>query len=185
MAAKRDRPLSVWTKEGGLAALILLQAGCAFVFVSDIAGDVRQYGLDSLHLSIELVANLGLIAAIAIEARLLLSLLRRQERSERALSAAQGAMAELMRAHFTLWRLTPAEADVAGFTIKGFSVAETAELRGSGEATVKSQLNAVYRKAGVSGRAQLVSIFVEELFAGPIRSDAEPQQVPKRSRNPR
>jgi DNA-binding CsgD family transcriptional regulator len=77
-------------------------------------------------------------------------------------------MAEVIEDRFAAWGLTPSEADVAGFTIKGFSIAEVAELRGSSEATVKTHLNAVYRKAGVSGRTQLVSVFVEDLLAGPV-----------------
>ena len=64
--------------------------------------------------------------------------------------------------------LTPAERDVAGFTIKGYSIAEIAQLRGSAEGTVKTHLNAIYRKAGVTGRGQLVSLLVEDLFRAPL-----------------
>lgn len=171
--------LTLWSQEAGLAALIIVQAGCAFVFLMDVFGDIRDTGHFSLNINIELFANLGLVAAIIVEARVLWVLLRRQAIADRAISAARGAMAQLMSDQFTLWGLTAAEADVASFTIKGFSIAETAGLRGASEATVKSQLNAIYRKAGVAGRAQLVSVFVEELFSGPIHSDAQTQQVRK------
>ncbi len=73
-----------------------------------------------------------------------------------------------MEGYFEDWRLTPAEADVAAFTIKGFSIAEIATLRGSAEGTVKTHLNAIYRKAGVPGRAQLVNLLIEELLGGPL-----------------
>ena len=43
-------------------------------------------------------------------------------------------------------------------------IAKIAELRNTREGTVKAQLNAIYRKAGVSGRPQLISIFIEELM---------------------
>jgi len=33
-----------------------------------------------------------------------------------------------------------------------------------GEGTVKAQTNAIYRKAGVSGRPQLLSLFIEDLM---------------------
>ena len=59
-------------------------------------------------------------------------------------------------------------ADVAGFAVKGFTTAEIAGFRGSSEATVKTHLNAIYRKAGVGGRAQLVSLLVEDLFRAPL-----------------
>jgi DNA-binding CsgD family transcriptional regulator len=57
---------------------------------------------------------------------------------------------------------------VAAFTIKGFTIAEIAALRGSAEGTVKTHLNAIYRKAGVQGRGQLVSLLIEELLGGPL-----------------
>ncbi|WP_238321287.1 helix-turn-helix transcriptional regulator [Thioclava atlantica] len=175
MAMASER-VSLWTREGALAALILFQAICASFFLVDVLEDIRDTGHFSVLLNVELFANLGLMGAIVVEARVLWAMLRRQAMSDRALSAAQGAMAELMESQFRSWGLTTSEADVASFTIKGFSIAETAELRGSSEATVKSHLNAVYRKAGVSGRAQLVSVFVEELFEGPIGRGAKPQQ---------
>ncbi|MBN2741941.1 MAG: response regulator transcription factor [Rhodobacteraceae bacterium] len=171
--------LTLWSQEAGLAALIIVQAGCAFVFLMDVFGDIMNTGYFSLDINIELFANLGLVAAIMVEARVLWVLLRRQAIADRAISVARGAMAQLMSDQFSAWGLTAAEADVASFTIKGFSIAETAGLRGASEATVKSQLNAVYRKAGVAGRAQLVSVFVEELFTGALHGDAQAQQTQK------
>ena len=35
---------------------------------------------------------------------------------------------------------------------------------GRPEGTVKAQTNAIYRKAGVSGRSQLLSLFIEDLM---------------------
>ena len=50
------------------------------------------------------------------------------------------------------------------FAIKGMSLQEIAALRDTSEGTVKAQTNAIYRKAGVKGRAQLLSLFVEDLM---------------------
>ncbi|NNF92563.1 MAG: helix-turn-helix transcriptional regulator, partial [Boseongicola sp.] len=61
------------------------------------------------------------------------------------------------------WALTPAERDVALFAIKGFSTQDIADLRGVSEGTIKAQTNAIYRKAGVSGRPQLLSLFIDDL----------------------
>jgi DNA-binding CsgD family transcriptional regulator len=44
------------------------------------------------------------------------------------------------------------------------STQEIAELRQTSEGTVKAQTNAIYRKAGVSGRPQLLSLFIDELM---------------------
>lgn len=70
--------------------------------------------------------------------------------------------------------LTPAERDVALFALKGFSLAEIAAFRATSEGTVKAQTNAIYRKAGVSGRTQLLSLFVDDLIdVTPPRPSAE------------
>ena len=52
------------------------------------------------------------------------------------------------------------------YAIKGFSNAEIGELRGTSAATVKSQMNAIYRKTGFSNRQQLIAFMVEELLHG-------------------
>ena len=72
-----------------------------------------------------------LAAAIAFEVVYLLSILRRKARLERSVSIASGALHAVIEAHFRNWGLTPAEQDVATFTIKGCSIAEIADLRGS------------------------------------------------------
>ena len=71
---------------------------------------------------------------------------------------------QVIEERFQNWALTPAERDVALFSIKGLSTAEIADLRNTSEGTVKAQTNAIYRKAGVSGRSQLLSLFIDELM---------------------
>jgi len=41
--------------------------------------------------------------------------------------------------------------------------------RGSSEGTVKAHSAAIYRKAGVSGRHELLSQFVDELIEAPVK----------------
>lgn len=176
---KRPTAAARSLRRQGLAVglLIVAQAICVSFFVADIVKDVNALPIGdwlSLHLSLELFANLGLIAGIVIEAQYLTRLLRRQAHAERALSVASGALHEVIEAHFEDWGLTPSEADVAAFTIKGFAIAEIAVLRGSAEGTVKTHLNAIYRKAGISGRGQLVSLLIEDLLGGPLAFDPRP-----------
>jgi DNA-binding NarL/FixJ family response regulator len=54
---------------------------------------------------------------------------------------------------------------VALFAIKGLSIAEIARVRHTKEGTIKAQCNAIYVKAGVTGRQQLLSLFIEGLMA--------------------
>ena len=84
------------------------------------------------------------------------ALLRRLAGSERVVEAAD---------------LTPSERDVAMLSIKGLSIADMAGLRETKEGTIKAQCNAVYRKAGVTGRPQLLSLFIEELMAESLVAD--------------
>ena len=75
---------------------------------------------------------------------------------------------ELLQERFEAWGLTPAERDVALFAVKGMSTAEIATLRETSEGTVKAQTAAIYRKAGVSGRSQLLSLFIEDMLVGEV-----------------
>lgn len=170
------------TKGAAIAALMLVQGFCAAFFMGDLVADFTQEPAAMWlrpHLVMEVLANLGLVAAIVFEGAYLIRMLRRQAHSDRALSVASGALQEVMEDYFADWRLTPAEADVANFTIKGFSIAEIADLRGSAEGTVKTHLNAIYRKAGVSGRGELVSLLIEELLGGSLLDEAgQPAKAP-------
>jgi len=69
-----------------------------------------------------------------------------------------------LEAKFTEWALTAAERDVAFLAIKGYSIAEIAGLRQTAQGTAKAQAASVYRKADVSGRLQLISLFLDDLM---------------------
>lgn len=157
----------------GLFAVILgVQGVCAVVFVSDIVLSVLGVPLDPVPWRVrelmEIGAAIGLILGTAAGGLLLRSSLRRTRAAEQALRAASGAFMDLVEDRFEGWGLTPAERDVALFALKGCSIAEIAALRATSEGTVKAQTNAIYRKAGVSGRTQLLSPFVEDLMDGDL-----------------
>ncbi|BDW85607.1 LuxR family transcriptional regulator [Roseicyclus marinus] len=163
-----------------LAALILAQAACAGVFLFDVVLDggelTRLWPLD-WHFGVEAAAVLGLIAGIAFEIRVLLRLLARKAHLERQVSMAASALHDVIEAHFRKWGLTASEHDVAWFTVKGLPIAEIARLRGSAEGTVKSHLNAIYRKAGVTNRGELLSLLIEDLMDSPDPAPL-PQALP-------
>lgn len=162
-----------------LAALVLFQALCALYFIVDIVRDGRDRGMTLPHFGGEIAATVGLVVAIAVETYVLIGLLRRQARMAQGLGVAAGALADLMEDYFRNWGLTPSEQDVAVFAIKGYTIAEIAKLRHSAEATVKTHLNSIYRKAGVPGRAQLVSVLVEDLFRAPLLDDRPAARGPE------
>lgn len=152
-------------------ALIIVQAVCTAIFLGDVVSDIAPQGMAALHNPANIsegAAAFGLLLGLLFEVSVLRRLIQRQHRMQQSLTAASGALSDLMESYFRTWSLTPTEADVAAFTIKGYSIAEIASLRGSAEGTIKTHLNAIYRKSGTSGRAQLVSVLVEDLFRGAL-----------------
>jgi DNA-binding CsgD family transcriptional regulator len=63
------------------------------------------------------------------------------------------------------WGLSQAEQEVALLLLKGLSHKEIADVRGTGEATVRQQSASIYRKAGLEGRHDLAAFFLEDLLA--------------------
>ena len=151
-----------------IATVFVIQALCAVFFISDILSSVL--GLRSIPLSwrsrelLELGAALGLLLGLGLGAVVLARALKGRHAAEERLRRASGAFMDLLEERFSEWALSPAERDVALFAIKGMSTAEIAGLRNTSEGTVKAQTNAIYRKAGVSGRPQLLSLFIDDLM---------------------
>ena len=160
--------------------ILLVQALCAFFFVSDILSSV--VGIRTTPISwemreaLEIAAALGLVLGVVVGGLMLRRALRDRNAAEEQLRRASGAFLVLLQERFSEWGLTPSEKDVALFAIKGMSTAEIAGLRSTSEGTVKAQTNAIYRKAGVTGRSQLLSLFIEDLMRddGSIRPMPEP-----------
>ena len=150
-------------------ALFGLQIATAGFFAWDTVFGVlglRTEPLDwHVHELIELGAALGLMIGVITGRLVLLYAHQRNQRLAESVRAASSAFADVVEERFRDWSLTPAERDVAWFALKGLVIADIARLRDTSEGTVKAQCNAIYRKAGVSGRAQLLSLFVEELLS--------------------
>ncbi len=157
-----------------IVLLIIVQVACAVFFMWDVMSDAPDSAglFGDPHAMLELLATVVLIIGIIVEGQYLALLLRRQARAERALNVAAGELHELIEQYFRDWGLTPSEADVAMFALKGISIPDIAQLRGSKDGTIKAHLNGIYRKAGVNGRAQLLSLLVEDLMAAPLGEEA-------------
>jgi DNA-binding CsgD family transcriptional regulator len=159
----RNLPVAI-----GLVSVVVIQVVCALFFVWETAASVL--GVQRQPLSwqaremMELGAAFGLVVGVGFGAVLLARTVRRTWAVENQLRQVSGAFAELLDERFAQWGLTPSERDVAWFTIKGLTIAEIAKVRQTSEGTVKAQSNAIYRKAGISGRTQLLSLFIEDLL---------------------
>ena len=162
-----------------IAGVLVVQALCAVFFVSDIVTSVLGIRTTpiawELRELMEIGAALGLVLGLLLGAWVLQRTLRERNEAREKLRRASGAFMDLLEERFGEWALTPAERDVALFAIKGMSTSEIATLRATSEGTVKAQTNAIYRKAGVSGRPQLLSLFIDDL----MRDDVTDQLRPK------
>jgi DNA-binding CsgD family transcriptional regulator len=74
------------------------------------------------------------------------------------------ALGRAIEDQFKAWHLTSAEIDIAGLMLKGASLKEIALARETSEATIRQQAQSIYRKSGLSGRAELSAYFLESLF---------------------
>ena len=173
-----------WRRLPVTVALVLVvgvQGLCTLFFVSDIVAGIA--GVERAPMDwqtrelLEIGAGIGLMLGVALGAVLLARVILRNRVVEGQLRQLSGAFGALLEERFRQWGLTPSERDVAWFTIKGLSIADIARLRGTSEGTVKAHSNAIYRKAGVSGRTQLLSLFIEDLMEeAPPAVDASPRK---------
>lgn len=154
-----------------LWALFALQIFCALFFVLDatldffgIEGGTGVRALDTF----EYIIAAALLIGVLITGREIDRVMRRNTHLADQVRAASGEFGKLLDDRFADWGLTASERDVAILSIKGLSVADIAQARGSAEGTVKAHSAAVYRKSGVTGRLQLLSLFVDELVDAPM-----------------
>jgi DNA-binding CsgD family transcriptional regulator len=158
------------TKPALLALLFLAQAACALFFAYDVFAALLNLPYQpipwELREILEIAAAFGLMIGLVLGALTLMRAIKAKGRAEESLRRASTEFESLLQERFGEWALTPAERDVALFVVKGPAPAETARLSGAAEGTVKAQCNAVYRKAGVTGRFQLLGLFVEDLMQG-------------------
>ena len=164
-----------------IAAVLVVQALCAVFFVSDILSSL--FGIYTRPLAweirelLEILAATGLILGLLLGAVMFQRVMRERNVAQERLRRASGAFMDLLEERFSEWALTPAERDVALFAIKGLSTSEIATLRTTSEGTVKAQTNAIYRKAGVSGRPQLLSLFIDDLMRDDVTDQIRPKSA--------
>lgn len=151
-----------------LRIIFTIQAACLALFVlgsvDEVLGVFPQWRSREIAVVVRVGVTIGLVFGTILGWSALRHSRRKGRETERKLKDASNAFMQVMAEHFDQWGLTPAESDVALFSLKGLTVNEIAELRGTSAGTIKAQTNAIYRKAGVSGRPQLLSVFIDDLI---------------------
>ena len=115
---------------------------------------------------IQILASIGLLMGVVISGLFLRHSRQRMAQLGQQIDVASGNFESHLNEMFSQWDLSKSEQAVAVYAMKGFSNAEIADLRGTSESTIKSQMNAVYRKTDLANRQQLISFLVEEMFSG-------------------
>ena len=152
-----------------IKTVLIAQSICALIFVLDFTASVFDWNFLNIPWMwleiIEILALVVFITGIGLTVIVLRQTLVRNQKVEDQLLVASGEFHKLLEQRFDEWELSPAERDVALMTIKGLSLNEVAMMRNVSEGTIKSQSAAIYKKAGVTGRLQLISGFVEDMVA--------------------
>ena len=149
--------------------MVFLQVAFSLFYIIDMALEVfgiRKVAVSwEFHEAVQMITIGGLLLGAILGIVVLKSIRQNIREVDNRMLAASGQFHQLMISRFEEWGLSPSEKDVALFTLKGLSNSEIAEARGKSVGTIKAQCNAIYQKAGVSGRTQLISHFIEDLFA--------------------
>lgn len=155
-----------------LLAVAIIQVFCGTAFTIDILYEshIEFFNqapispVEAIHLGVETVAVVLLFYGFWASQRQLRRLQHKVEEKARLLTGLRGHFDKIIGERFSAWALSVAERDVALLSLRGLAIAEIAELRDTCDGTVKAQLSAVYRKAGVSGRTGLLSLFMDEFL---------------------
>ncbi|MEJ1993219.1 MAG: helix-turn-helix transcriptional regulator [Maritimibacter sp.] len=160
---------------------LMIQVVCATFFIGNSLSSLIAFRSTPIPWQyqemIEIGAGLGLVLGIIMGGLALIRSRKRHKQAEEQLRLVSTAFRDIVAEAFEDWGLTPAEKDVALFCIKGMSTQEIAGLRSTSEGTVKAQTNAIYRKAGVSGRSQLLSLFIDTLMDDALMGVGTPDAV--------
>ncbi len=166
-------------EENGAGFRLLL----AVILLAIVAGGVTDLILDAPRswLTFHVLFELGMVAAALVSATALWlgwwrarravstlarSLAEHQAERDAWRASAEQALAGLGRAigrQFDQWKLTGAEREVAVLLLQGYGHKQIAGLTHRSERTVRQHAVAVYRKAGISSRAELAAFFLRDI----------------------
>ena len=191
MADDDTLPSRWWTEDGPSAALLLALVGpSALLLALDVAEDLSHGGhlehavLESLAIGAQLVAFGLVLRASHQRSQRRIAHLRAELARFRAVPVEEPAPAvappaapppieptpapkpaveatDRVEACFARWRLTRAEQEVAWLLLKGVSLQDIGAARNTSPRTARDQASAVYRKAGVAGRAELSALLLD------------------------
>ncbi|MFA6235940.1 MAG: LuxR C-terminal-related transcriptional regulator [Bacteriovorax sp.] len=88
-----------------------------------------------------------------------------QKTFEKKISHLSNEFLNYIDEQFNKWGFSRGEKEIALLLIKGLSMKEIADIRGSNENTVRQQASQIYKKSSLSGRMELSAFFLDDLLA--------------------
>ncbi|KAF0186867.1 MAG: hypothetical protein FD163_142 [Hyphomonadaceae bacterium] len=155
---------------------IILSAIAVFIGL-DLFTDARQ-GAAWWHLAFELAIAIGaifgvlllLIGAMRLRANLAIANINISEHKAtteiwraRAKTYIDG-LSKAINTQLDDWKLSASEKEIAFMLLKGLSLREIAQIRGTNEKTARAQATSIYQKSNLNGRADLAAFFLEDLL---------------------
>lgn len=147
--------------------VLAVQSILALAFLGDSVIDVLALRAEPTSYTfrevMQVAGLVALVASLGLNWHLLRMILAQGRDLQGRVARSALDFEALVAAEFAAWDLSPSERDVALLVIKGFSNPEIAGIMGKSEGTVKTQSNAIFRKAGVNSRVQLVGLIVDRM----------------------
>lgn len=179
-AAESERPAILLIPAILFAAIVV---GATTDLILDRPADWRsahvllELALIVLSLSAAIYLGRGWLRALGALGRLERQLVERQAERDAWRRSTQRLLEDMASAidrQFAAWGLSEAERDTALMILRGWSHKRIARETARSERTVRQHAVAIYRKSGLSGRAELAAFFLEELPLPDRSSRSEP-----------
>ncbi|ALI56584.1 helix-turn-helix transcriptional regulator [Celeribacter marinus] len=141
-------------------------------FTQDVIADLREhindgrgYQLGDLsHLVFEIIAVTALGFGMLLLSIYITDLKTKNARQRETLHSLRNDFDSHVHAQFDDWSLTPSESDIALLLMRGLASKDIAELRNCTVGTIKVHSHNIFRKANVSSRVELMSLFLDEFM---------------------
>ena len=169
MARVKARRLAVPLDVTLAGAAFVILALCEILLIVDVVSEsleMEVHFFSDNHILLEWIAVLGLGFTVGFVGVNFWRTLDENRKFRAASKLAAGEFLDVMVREMEAWNLSDSERQVALLLIKGLTIREIADVRHTKAGTIKSQCNAIYRKAGVHSRNELAAFFIEDLMNG-------------------
>ncbi|MFO7593874.1 MAG: helix-turn-helix transcriptional regulator [Pseudomonadota bacterium] len=158
------------------AWLTAMLFGVATLGIADIFMDLHAH-MSILHVVVELgIVVFSLVPAFYMLRRWRIATMKAHHAQQHLQEYLYG-LGKSIEQSFNQWRLTEAEKKTALYILKGLSHREIAQMCHRSEGTVRQHAVSVYRKAGITSRAEFSAHFLQKLLPPQPAPDSQDDAV--------